>query len=176
MHTQELDDPILKANRRSALARRLILHGVRTQLVTRLTGLSPGRLLTVRRRLMVPAASRHRGPVGHSRRRFLRSDRGRNEGAGIAAILSVLTAEQSATTHLSSNAALDLGERLCETYEAFRACFPQTEIQLEELVVLRSTLSKHRVIGMDRCCRCGCLILIDLRRSDRTCAHCKASD
>ena len=29
---------------------------------------------------------------------------------------------------------LELGERLCDTYETYRACFPPTELEIEELL------------------------------------------
>src|SRR6266404_3113021 len=63
MRPQLQDDPILRESRRATLARRLISHGVRTEMIGRLTGLTRSRLATLRRRLMVAAETRLRGPV-----------------------------------------------------------------------------------------------------------------
>src|ERR1700733_13589696 len=82
------EDPILRENRRSELARRLISHGVRTDLISKLTGLTRNRQATVRRRLMVPDEARLRG---HSRSPlgvFFASSPARAEGAALAPLCS----------------------------------------------------------------------------------------
>src|SRR6266404_3113022 len=63
MRPQLQDDPILRESRRATLARRLISHGVRTEMIGRLTGLTRSRLATLRRRLMVADETRLRGPA-----------------------------------------------------------------------------------------------------------------
>ena len=55
MRPQLQDDPILRESRRVTLVRRLISHGVRTEMIGRLTGLTRNRLATVRRRSIVRA-------------------------------------------------------------------------------------------------------------------------
>src|SRR5580658_2416276 len=70
---------------------------------------------------------------------------------------------------------LAFGERLCETYEAYCACYPRTEIQLEELIALRSSLADGDFIRLGKCRNCKCLILIDRFDGNRDCWHCNAS-
>ena len=174
MESHVLDDCILRENRRSELARRLILHGVRTQIITRLTGLTRNRLATVRRRLMVPDKARQRGPARHCLSVFLCSPRSRAEGAALASLLSEFEIPLEQAPPLLSNVTLlELGERLCETYEAYRACCPETTVQLEELVALRNSLVKGDVIRLGKCRTCKCLILIDRFDGNRKCWNCE---
>jgi hypothetical protein len=67
-------------------------------------------------------------------------------------------------------------ERLCETYEAYRACVPDTEFELEELILLRASLAKGD-IRLGRCRACKGLILINpYDGGHRTCAQCLIED
>ena len=163
-----LEDAILRENRRSELARRLILHGVRTQIISRLTGLTRNRLATVRRRLMVRDESRLRGPARSPLKVFLGNSRARAEGAALASLLSRFEIRLS-------NGSLELAEGLCEAYEAYRACCPTTQVQLEELIMLRSLLAKGDVIQLGKCRRCKCLILVDRFDGKRECSHCSTA-
>ena len=81
MRPQLQDDPILRESRRATLARRLIYHGVRTEMIGRLTGLTRNRLATLRRRLMVADETRLRGPARSAMEVFRGSALGRTEGA-----------------------------------------------------------------------------------------------
>lgn len=177
MDPRGIDDCILRENRRSELARRLILHGVRTQIITRLTGLTRNRLATVRRRLMVPDKARQRGPPRNSLRVFLCTPRSRAEGAALASLLSEFEIPiVQASPAPSRVTSLELGERLCETYEAYRACCPETKIQLEELIALSNSLVKGDVVRPAKCRICKCLILIDRFDGNRKCWHCGPND
>jgi hypothetical protein len=120
-----MDDPILRENRRSEVARRLIAHGVRTRLIMRLTVLTHNRLATVRRRLMVRDKGRRRGPMKSSLSIFLGSPRARAEGAALVSFCAVfgIPIERHGVS-VPSIVSLDFTEQLCETYEAYRACFP----------------------------------------------------
>jgi hypothetical protein len=162
------EDAILRENRRSEIARRLILHGVRTQIISRLTGLTRNRLATVRRRLMVRDESRLRGPARSPLKVFLGNSRARAEGAALASLLSRFEIRLS-------NGSLELAEGLCETYEAYRACCPTTQVQLEELIMLRSLLAKGDVIQLGKCRRCKCFILVDRFDGKRECSHCSTA-
>ena len=162
------EDAILRENRRSELARRLILHGVRTQIISRLTGLTRNRLATVRRRLMVRDESRLRGPARSPLKVFLGNSRARAEGAALASLLSRFEIRLS-------NGSLEFAEGLCETYEAYRACRPTTQVQLEELIMLRSLLAKGDVIRLGKCRRCKCFILVDRFDGKRECSHCSTA-
>jgi hypothetical protein len=55
---------------------------------------------------------------------------------------------------------LAFGERLCETYEADCACYPRTEVQLEELIALRTSLADGDFIRLGKCQNCKCLIIV----------------
>src|SRR5258708_27345920 len=140
-----LDDPILRENRRSELVRRLISHGVRTKVITRLTGVTRNRQATLRRRLMVRDKSRRRGPTKSSLELFLGSSRARAEGAALVSFFSLFEIPiDRSTPALPKHASLDFTERMCETYEAYRACIPSTEIEFEELVLLRRALASRQ--------------------------------
>ncbi len=170
-----LDDPILRENRRSELVRRLISHGVRTKVITRLTGVTRNRQATLRRRLMVRDKSRRRGPTKSSLELFLGSSRARAEGAALVSFFSLfeIPIERSAPA-LPKHASLEFTERMCETYEAYRACIPSTEIEFEELVLLRRALASGDDMALARCRTCKCLILVDrFEGSHRACGQCE---
>jgi hypothetical protein len=170
------DDPILRENRRTEVARRLISHGVRTRLITRLTGLTRNRLATVRRRLMVRSKARRRGPTKSSLDLFLGTPRARAEGAALVSLCAVfcIPIERHGLS-LPKNISLEFTERLCETYEAYCACFPQTEMELEELILLRDTLAQGDELQLGKCRVCRCLILIDrFDGTHRNCPQCEA--
>lgn len=95
--------------------------------------LARNRLATVRKRLMVGDKSRPRGPARSSLESFLGTPRARSEGAALASLCTTfeIPIDRNAAS-LPTIISLDFTERLCETYEAFRACFPNTELDLEE--------------------------------------------
>ena len=170
------EDPILRENRRSELARRLISHGVRTEVISKLTGLTRNRQATVRRRLMVPDKARLRGPTRSPLGVFLASSEARAEGAALASLclLFEIPIELNVPS-MPKIVSLAFGERLCETYEAFCACYPRTEVQLEELIALRRSLADGDFIRLGKCRNCKCLILIDRFDGNRECWHCNSS-
>jgi hypothetical protein len=168
-----LEDAILRENRRSEIARRLILHRVRTQIISRLTGLTRNRLTTVRRRLMIGNGSRVRGPTRNPLNVFFGSPRARSEGAALASLFCRFGTplhQQSITAR--GNGSIELAEQLCEVYETYRACCPRTQVQLEELIMFRSLLAKGGAIELRTCGRCKRLILIDRFDGKRACSHC----
>jgi hypothetical protein len=170
------EDPILRENRRSALARRLILHGVRTEIISKLTGLTRNRQATVRRRLMVSGKARLRGHTRSPLGVFLASSQARAEGAALASLCSLLEIPiELNLPSIPKSVSLAFGERLCETYEAYCACYPRTEVQLEELIALRSSLADGDFIRLGKCRSCKCLILIDRFDGDCDCWHCNSS-
>lgn len=172
MSANILEDPILRENRRWEVARRLILHGVRTQLVSHFTGLTRSRLATVRRRLMVREDSRFRGPMRNPLNVFFGTPRGRSEGAALAMLLSSFEVPLHGAPPSAGSASLELADRLCETYEAFLSIAPATKLQLEDLITLRNLLAKHGSVQVGRCRCCKCLILIDRFNPHPECSHC----
>lgn len=173
MHPYDAEDVVLRENRRAELARRLILHGVRTEIVTRLTGLTRNRLATLRRRLMIPDKDRLRGPSRSALSVFLTEPLACAEAAAISALFTVfgIPIEQGVLA-IPKNIYLPFGELLCETYEAYCACCTSTEVQLEEIIGLRGALASGERMRLAKCRGCKSLVLIDRYDSSRVCLHC----
>ncbi len=160
--------------RRRQLAHRLVRHQARTQTISRLTGLSRHQLATLRQRWGVSNEIRPRGPVPKSLAVFHSTARVRSEAAVLAAFLRVLanTADASHGTHVRASG-VSFGERLCEVYEAYVACFPAAKVGFEGLALLARGLDKAELIALSNCARCEAAILIDLLGTGRhLCAHC----
>ena len=173
MPTDNTNDSISRENRRSELAQRLIWHGVRTELITQLTGLSRDRQATVRRRLMVPGNTRYRGPARSPLSVFLSTPLRRAEAAAFISLCSTLEIPvQRSTATIPKDISLTFVERLCEAYEAYCGCFPRTEVQLEEFIALRDSLATGDMLRLGRCRFCRCVILVDRFDSNRECIHC----
>ncbi len=171
------EDPILRENRRFELARRLLSHGVRTKFITKFTGLSRNRLTTVRKRLMVRDKSRPRGPMRSSLEIFLGTPEANLAGAALASLCLVFDIPiESGVTSLPESVSLTFTEKLCETYEAYRALFPNMEIALEDLILLLSTLGKGDEIRIGQCEICRELILIDACADPGAGMHCAILD
>jgi hypothetical protein len=168
-------DVLLRENRRSELARRLILHGVRTDIVMRLTDLSVGRLRTVRRRLGVTNQDRARGPTRWSLRALLKTPESQAEGGALVALCSIHDVPIVPNTPaLPESASLDFVERLCDTYEAFCACYPEAKLELEHLILIRRSLSmdpRQAMAEVVKCRSCQCL-LVQERFGKVQCWHC----
>lgn len=168
-----MEDPILRESRRSELVRRLLSHRVRTETITRLTGLSRNRQATVRRRLMVPDKARRRGPAKSPLGVFLRSPLTRTEAAALASICALFEIPiRPNSAALPREISLGFGERLCEVYEAYCACYPQTEVQLDEFIALRDSLARGDLLRLGRCRACRCLVLVERFGAGHDCAYC----
>lgn len=158
--------------RRYGLARRLIGHEVRTRTISKMTALSRHQLAALRRRWGIGEESRHRGPPPSSTETFTHSARARTEGALLAVycrIHNLIPSREAAAGVLS----LEFGERLCQAYEAYRACVPDATVEFEELLSLVLGLAKGDVIGLSRCSECQATILIDrLSRRRHKCSSC----
>jgi hypothetical protein len=176
MSPPDTEDVILRECRRTLLARRLILHGVRTHIIRRLTGMTRARLDTLRRRrLMIPDKSRCRGPAKSALTVFLSEPLARAEGAAIAALFAVfeIPIEHKAPS-IPKRVSFPFVERLCWTYEAYCACCPRTKVQLEEIISLRGTLARGDRIQLGKCRGCTCLLVIDRYDGSLECLHCGA--
>jgi hypothetical protein len=164
--------------RRYQLALRLVGHRARTRTISRMTALSRHQLARLRQRWGVDEQLRHRGPAPSSLETFTHSPRARSEGAALAS--SYLVYE--ALCHCTAGApapgpSLEAGERLCEAYEAYRACFPQSGLDFEELLALVAGLTDGHLVGLSRCLTCKGAILIDRLGPPRsTCSHCQAAE
>jgi hypothetical protein len=170
-----MDDSVRRENRRVELAHRLLSHGVRTAIIIRLTGITRDRLATLRRRWGVPSDARLRGPTFRSVRRFLKVPLNRTEGAALTAVCAAFdlpALEREVSALPASHISLDYGERLCECFEAYRACYPKTQVTLERLLMLRTRLAAGDLVTLGRCRSCRCLMLIDRFNGVRNCWHC----
>ena len=171
------NDPVLRDCRRHQLALRLLVHQARTQTITALTSLSRHQLATLRQRCGIPEKMRHRGPSPRSLDRFTHSLRARSEGATIAAFCHAYRILPMRTTpHNSrrSRLTLEFGERLCAAYESYCACFPRSDIAIEEFLSLVLGITEDGEIGLGRCASCNGTVLIDRLAPRRpTCAQCQ---
>jgi hypothetical protein len=174
------DGSTLREFRRYQLALRLMAHQVRTQTISAMTSLTKDQLATLRRRWRVAEQTRHRGPSPSSLERFTHSPRARSEGAALVAFCRIhgalLPPIPSGNATLSF-LTLEFGERLSLTYEAYRACFPRCELEIEELLCLTIGLAENKVIGLSLCSSCGGTVLIDRLAPHRhSCAHCQRTE
>ncbi len=70
---------------------------------------------------------------------------------------------------------MEFGERLCATYEAYRACFPQADVTIEELLTLVLGIAENREVGIGQCVLCGGTVLVDrLACRGAICIHCES--
>ena len=171
-----LDDFGDRDLRRLHLTKRLVIHSARTETIYRLTGYTRHRLTTLRKRWPVSYGARHRGPAPTSFAVFFRSASARSEAASAAAICRVFDAISAPRPGRAPRgfADLDSGERLCEVYEAFHACFPGAHLEFEQLLLLAVGLTRGDVVELTTCANCQCAILVDLLgRRRRMCSVCQ---
>ena len=175
MSPSDSEDVILRESRRILLARRLLLHGVRTQFITRLTGLTDDRLRTLRKRLMISGKARLRGHPRDALALFLSTSLARAEAASIAGLLWLFEIPiEPKSPSIPKRISLPFGERLCETYEAFCVCYPRTKVTLEEVIELRWKLARGDRMRLGKCSDCKCLLLLDRNDASLKCLHCGA--
>lgn len=168
-------EPVDRDLRRRQLAHRLVVHQARTQTIFRLTGLSRHQLATLRQRWRITKEVRHRGPPPTSFAVFRSTLRVRAESAALAVFWRTL-ADVGISNGRSARpiSTVEFGEHLCEVFEAYVACFPKSDLDLERLVLLTRGLEEADAIGLSKCSNCEAVILVDLlglRR--RLCPHCQ---
>lgn len=169
------NNPVLRDCRRYELAQRLIAHQARTQTISSLTNLSRHQLAELRNRVGIPGAARRRGPSPRSLLRFTHSPRARAEGAALAAFCRAYRVLSVNALH-HRKLTLEFGERLCASYEAYQACFPQSDVTIEELLSLLLGIADNREVGLGYCASCGGTVLVDhLAERSATCVHCSKS-
>lgn len=174
MDARVTNEPVDRDLRRRQLAQRLVVHQARTQTIYLLTGLSRHQLATLRQRWRVTQEMRHRGPPPTSFAVFRSTVRVRAEAAAMAVLWRTLANIGSPNGRICTTSTVELGERLCEVFEAYLACFPKSELDIEHLVLLARGLEEADAIALSRCGNCEAVILADLlgiRR--RLCSHCK---
>lgn len=175
MIPSESEDVVLRESRRTLLARRLLLQGVRTQFITRLTDLTEDRQRTLRKQLGISGKSRLRGNPRDALALFLSTSLARAEAAAIAALLWVfeIPIELKAPA-IPERVSFPFTERLCDTYEAYCTCHPRTRVTLDEIIELRKKLARGDRMRLGTCRDCQCLLLIDRNDASLECLHCGA--
>ncbi len=156
-------DPLDRDLRRRQLAQRLVMHQARTKTIFFFTGLSRHQMATLRRRWRIGGEMRRRGPPPTSFNVLLSTSRMRAETAALAVFWKALGSVRGASNvHVHGAAfALDLGERLCDVFDVYLACFPNTELEPEHLVLLARGLEEASSIGLEKCSSCKAVMLID---------------
>jgi hypothetical protein len=170
------DDAFGRDLKRIEVAHRMVLHQARTQTIVSYTHLTRNRLATLRRRWCVPDDSRRRGPPPRSLRAFLSTPCARSEAAAIVSLCVAFEAlpGQSATPVVTALARLEMADRLCETFEAFRTWIPNSTIEFEELLLLSNELTTGELIRLSTCRGCKSAILVFRYGIPReTCPHCE---
>jgi hypothetical protein len=63
--------------------------------------------------------------------------------------------------------------RYCETFEAYRACVPDSKIEFEEMLLLTYELAKGELVKLNTCTGCNAaILLLTCEKPRRTCSHC----
>jgi len=164
------------------LALRMIAHEARTHTICDWTGLSDVRIRILYQSYFIEPgkrrSARSRGPSPQKLGFFLGSARNRSEAAafvGLCYLLDVLPSEslKNARRELPS---LLRGERLCQTYEMFRALVPESPMTLEHAVLLIMTVAQGHEFQVGHCAGCGGVILAFRHTLARwRCTHCNDS-
>jgi hypothetical protein len=175
MDAHVTDDRFDRELRRRELARRLVSHQARTHTIFEMTALTRHQLATLRQRWRVMQETRHRGPSPKSFAAFFSSAHARSEAAALTTLCRVLGAApiERRPGERTKLPGLEIGERLCETFELYRACFPRSAFEFEHLVLLARGLAQGNAIAVGNCTSCQGTILIDLFATRRNvCSHC----
>jgi hypothetical protein len=70
-------------------------------------------------------------------------------------------------------AGLEIGEILCDAYDAFLVCYPTSVIDFEQFVLLTEGVRIRRNVRLNHCQRCRALVLTDVLADPKPlCASC----
>ena len=175
----QASDGARRDSRRYQLALRLMAHQARTGTISAMTSLSRHQQEALRLRWGVTEDTRRRGPSPTSLGRFTHSPRARSEGAVLAVfcrIYGLLSLGSLVGLSRRKLLTLEFGERLCDTYESYRGCFPWSKFEIEELLSFAIGIAANEVIGLGRCVSCSGTVIIDRLAPHRpSCAHCQTA-
>ncbi|MGH7108409.1 MAG: hypothetical protein ACREFT_18090 [Acetobacteraceae bacterium] len=175
METQA-SDGARRDSRRYQLALRLMAHQARTGTISAMTSLSRHQQEALRARWGVTEDTRRRGPAPSSLARFTHSPRARSEGAVLAGFCRTYGLLPLGGPGIPRRKLLtmEVGERLCDTYESYRGCFPWSKFEIEELLSFAIGIAANEAIGLGRCDSCSGTVIIDRLAPHRAaCAHCQ---
>jgi hypothetical protein len=173
------NDPLARELQRIEFAKRLTLHRVRTGTIMNFTGLTQNRLTAYRRRWKIPEDTRLRGCHPQSLDIFLHSPEARTETAAVLALCRAFDAlpQRSRDYAPDGKFFIDVGLRLCEAFEAYRACRPASDLEFDDLMLLVRELDHGKVIRLGKCKSCRALIVIASFDGTRPiCSHCQRRD
>ncbi|HVZ31536.1 MAG TPA: hypothetical protein VG963_03875 [Polyangiaceae bacterium] len=175
------EDRYLRDLRRIHLAQRMIRHEVRTTTICAWTGFNEERIRNLAKSYeatLVPA-SRHRGPPPKKVDVFLRHNLLRAEAAclgGLARSFRILPAD-ALPNAAQSLPGVALGERLCDTFEVYRAVVPEARLTMEHFILLVLALAEGREIELDHCAHCSAVLIVETTsRERRICFACRHSE
>lgn len=175
MDTKVGDERFDRHYRRLQLGLRLLSHGARAQTASEWSGLTPDRLVTLKRRWLPEAGDGFRGPAPTSFQPHFRSATRAVQAsifAGIYQTLRQLGRSTSAPTDLLPS--MENGELLCEAYEVFQMWAGDSDLEFDQAVLLARGVTKSEVVELARCPKCDGVVLIDkLARRRDLCADCR---
>lgn len=161
--------------RRIQLGLRLLSHGARAQTACEWSGLTPDRLITLKRRWLPEAGDGFRGPAPTSFQPFFRSAARLGHATAFTSIHQALC--QPFPPHEKPwelQPGLESGERLCTAYEIFREWEPDADMEFDQAVLLARGVASSRDIELIRCLHCQCALLVDKwARRREVCADCR---
>lgn len=160
--------------RRIQLGLRLLSHGARAQTASEWSGLTPDRLVTLKRRWLPEAGDGFRGPAPTSFQPFFRSNLRMSQATLFASIHQVLRqrARQNAAQKLEPH--LESGELLCEAYEIFREWEADADMEFDQAVLLARGTAETSDIELIQCPRCHRAVLVDkLAKRREVCTGCR---
>jgi hypothetical protein len=169
---------------RRDLAIRLLSHEARTHIITRCTGFSQDQIRKLWSRYFVAPgnrgriARRHRGKSPSSIEFFVRNPLLQAEATLLAhafanwGLLEILPDLSTQPVPLDNE--LELGERLCDAFEEFRAVSPDSAISFEHAWNLLAALTERRDLLLLDCAECRSFYVQDALALDgRRCPACR---
>lgn len=166
------DDRFDRYYRRMQLGLRLLSHGARPQTATEWSGLTPDRLVTLKRRWLPEVADGFRGPAPTSFQTFFRSTQRASMATMLASIHQVLCQGSASQDTLAPS--LESGERLCKAYEIFLSWEPDSDIEFDHAVLLVRGVAMGTDIQLRPCPTCQRAALIDkCARRQKSCTACR---
>jgi hypothetical protein len=170
-----VDDRFNRHYRRIQLGLRLLSHGARAHTASEWSGLTPDRLVTLKRRWMPQRRDAFRGPAPTSFQPFFRSALRARYATLFASIHSAILDEptdRSAEKELLVS--LDNGERLCDAFEICQEWQPGNDLEFDQAVLLARGVVACEDLELARCSTCHCALLVDkLALGQDACARCR---
>jgi hypothetical protein len=178
MEIHVTDDAIGRYFRRYQLGLRFVAHGAKAKTTCEWTGLTSDQLLTLCKRWGIDLMKTPRGPAPSSFHDFFDSKKRRAEAALFVSfcralgVLPALTGKETAARLPS----LENGERLCESFEAFREWAPTSTLTFEHAILLARGVVQAELITLAQCPNCdGAMVVGRVEPNQETCGLCRAA-